>query len=269
MEAKSLYTSLVDALGIQEGEVLFIASDSSNLARFFKSHGHPFSVDQFIEEIQRKIGDSGSLFIPAYTDYLQNGETFDYQKSKPSTGAISNRVQRRKDFQRSKDPIHSVFVWGKLQAEFLSLTEKMSFGPNSVFAFLHQKKANMLFIDVDFQDSFTFVHYFEFCEKVPYRKDYKWTFSLKNKDEINEIPYIFHSKRKGILTDLKPLQDFFAAQHKMQTQYWNGIRIYRLDLAESFVELQSYLKNGGKLHRFSVREFVRRWGRKIIKNKDF
>jgi len=51
----------------------------------------------------------------------------------------------------------------------LSFTNESSFGSDSPFAYLHREKGKMLMIGVDYQSSFTFVHYVEECRQVNYR----------------------------------------------------------------------------------------------------
>ncbi|NRA13614.1 MAG: AAC(3) family N-acetyltransferase, partial [Crocinitomicaceae bacterium] len=106
------YTSIASQLPLGKSDILFIASDIKQIALNCRSKGESFDVNAFIESFQEVLSE-GTLIIPSYTDYLKNGETFDHSKSKPSTGALSNKVLRRKEFIRSTDPLHSVLAWGK------------------------------------------------------------------------------------------------------------------------------------------------------------
>jgi len=110
-------------LNLKSDDVVFVSSDLKNFAFNAKKQQKSLNIDLFIENFQRVLSD-GTLIIPAYTDYLKNGDTFDFVKSKPSTGAISNKVFKRKDFLRTSDPLHSVLVWGKHQDEILILNDE-------------------------------------------------------------------------------------------------------------------------------------------------
>jgi len=140
---KGSYLSIASQLPLNKDDVLFIASDIKQIALECRAAGEPFDVNAFIESFQDVLSE-GTLVVPAYTDYLKNGETFDHKKAKPSTGALSNKVQRRKDFIRSKDPIHSVFAWGKHADEIANLDNESTLGEGSIFGLLHRELQNIV-----------------------------------------------------------------------------------------------------------------------------
>lgn len=112
------YLDLASKLDLRSDDLLFIASDIKQLALDCKATGTHFDTNAFIASFQEVLS-SGTIIIPAYTDYLKDGGVFDHAKAKPSTGALSNRVMRMKDFVRSNDPLHSVLVWGQKAEEML------------------------------------------------------------------------------------------------------------------------------------------------------
>ena len=128
---KGSYTALAEQLNLEENDTLFIASDIRQLALQARKNGDSFDANAFIESFQAVLH-NGTLIVPAYTDQLKNGETFDHQKAKPTTGALSNKVFRRKDFIRTKDPLHSVFVWGTGAKELSHLDGTSSLGEGSI-----------------------------------------------------------------------------------------------------------------------------------------
>ena len=145
------YLDLAAALPLNSNDSLFIASDVKQLALDARNEGNAFNANTFIESFQERLS-AGSLLIPAYTDNLKNGDTFDHVKSKPTTGALSNKVGRRKDFIRSKDPLHSVYAWGKGASKIADLDSNSSLGEGSIFHWMHDHKAKMMCIDVHFQN---------------------------------------------------------------------------------------------------------------------
>jgi len=193
-EISDSYLNLAIRLPLKPNDVLFIASDIKQIALDCRAKGEQFDVNAFIESFQSVLSE-GTLIVPAYTDYLKNGSSFDHAKDRASTGALSNKVQRRKDFIRSKDPLHSVFAWGKHADEIAELDGPSSLGEGSIFDFLYKKEAKMICIDVDFQNSLTFVHYVEEKEQVSYRKPYNWNLNVVFEGKSYAKDLIFHTKK--------------------------------------------------------------------------
>jgi hypothetical protein len=206
----------------------------------------------------------GTLIVPAYTDYLKNGETFDHKSSKPSTGALSNKVQRRKDFIRSKDPLHSVFAWGKHAEEIANLSNESSLGKGSIFDVLNRENAKMICINVDFQNSLTFVHHVEERENVNYRKNYKLQMKSLIDGVESERELIFHTKKPWILTDLDYLQKKSATDGVNTIYKFNSSIIQFFDLNEMDHYILKFLKDGNKLHKISLMHFAKSIVKKII-----
>lgn len=263
---KQRYLNLPNELSLASSDILFIASDVSKLALNLKHQGERFDANIFIESFQEKLSD-GALIIPAYTDHLKNGDVFDHLKSKPSTGAISNKVMRRKDFNRSFDPLHSVFYWGKKSKEIKRINSESTLGKGSIFEFLHRNKAKMICLDVDFQNSLTFVHYVEEIKKVKYRKKYHWHFKIKCADSFEEKKTIFYTKKAGTVTKLDSFQEDAIKKGIVKEFYLEDSKILFFDFAEIYTFIEEYLNSGKKLYGFSFREWLKNNVKKVIKRK--
>lgn len=257
------YTSFARQLPIEKGDILFIASDIKQMALDCRSNGEKFDVNAFIESFQEVLSE-GTLIVPSYTDYLKNGETFDCVKSKPSTGALANKVQRRKDFIRTKDPLHSVFAWGKHADEIANMNSDSTLGKGSIFDFLHANNAKMICIDVDFQNSLTFVHYIEEKEKVSYRKAYEWKMKTTIDGVEAEREFTFHTKKPWILTDLYGLQTESAKDGVNQLYSFNKSTVHYFELNKMHDYILDYMKSGNKLYKVSLMHFARMITKRIL-----
>ena len=262
-EKDKLYTEFVDSFNLQSEDIVFISSDISNYAKYFKENGVAFEVNTFVNLLQSRLN-KGTLIFPAYTDNLRNGDIFDYRKAKPTTGALSKRIAQRKDFARSYDPLHSVYVWGKKSEDILKLKDESSFGENSVFGFLARANAKFIFIDVDLQNSFTFIHYLEEKEGVNYRKYYSLHLKLKNREELTDLPIKFHTKKMGISTQLKPLQDFLIANRFLLEIKCFNTNVYISDADQMTKGVYSFLSGKGKMYRFDFKLFTKQVVKKIF-----
>lgn len=261
------YLKLAESLPLQKDDILFIASDLHTLARDCKARGERFDVNTFIDSFQSVLSE-GTLVIPAYTDNLWSGDTFDVRSSKPTTGALSNKIFRRTDFERTLDPLHSVFVWGRHKDEILKLETDSTFGEDSIFGYLYRKKAKMICIDVHLQNSFTFVHYVEEKLKVRYRKHYRLNMNVVDAAGTEvEKEIDFHTKRPWILTDLYDLQQSMGAD-RIKTNYRFGhskIQYFELQKAHDYVI--KYIRSGKRLYQTDLTHFVKTIVKKIIGRK--
>lgn len=266
IEISGDYRKLAAELPLASDDVVFIASDIKQMALDARAAGGRLDANEFIESFQ-KVLDLGTLLIPAYTDHLQNGDTFDHVNGKPTTGALSNKVFRRKDFQRTKDPLHSVFVWGNAAEEIIALDGDSSLGTGSVFDWLYHNQGKMLCIDVHFQNSLTFVHYVEELRSVKYRKPYHWKIKrlFENGEDVKS--FVFYSRKPWILTDLALLQSS-AIQAGIATQFVLGnSKMLFFDLVEMHDHIAGMLDRGEKLHRISLVHFAKTIVKKIIGRK--
>ncbi len=262
-EKENLYTQFVDSFNLKEEDVVFISSDISNVAKYFKEKEVSFDVNTFVETLQLKLN-KGTLIFPAYTDNLRNGDVFDYQRAKPTTGALSNRIGRRKDFKRSFDPLHSVYVWGVKSEEIVGLKDRSSFGENSVFGFLARVNAKFVFIDVDLQNSFTFVHYLEEKMNVSYRKNYSLTITLKNGESIVDVPINFHTKKMGISTQLYPLQDYLIRNGFLIETTSCGSKVHLSEAEDMTKGVRGFLSEKGKMYIFNIKLFAKQVVKRIL-----
>lgn len=241
----------VSSLQLKENDIVFFAANLGGMAKKIKLKGENFSVDLFIETFQNALP-HGTIVVPAYTDHLKTGDTFDREKSKPTTGAISNKVQRRKDFKRTSDPLHSVFVWGKRADEILSLNDESTFGKQSVFGFLHRENAKMVIVDEHFQNSFTFVHYVEEQCKVKYRKYYQYTIQVILNGVSSLRKVLFYTRKIGTINDANDLQQVLLKNKTVTLINFEDINVQVMDLKETYQAIEKYLSEGNRVCHFSL-----------------
>lgn len=253
-------------LELKDDDIVFISSDIKSFAFKSRAEGKSIDVNSFIDKLQ-SILKNGTLIIPAYTDYLKDRNTFDYYKSKPSTGAVSNKVFKRKDFKRTLDPLHSVFVWGKHSEEILKLKDESTFGENSVFGYLHRQNCTFLFFDVHIVKSLTFVHYVEERLNVNYRRFYNWIIYTKIKDQVTKTPVKFHTRKMGINTDFEELNATLLKLKLMERYKYSSAYIDKItanNIANTVIES---IENKKYLYNFSIKLYLKSIVKKIIGRK--
>jgi aminoglycoside 3-N-acetyltransferase len=257
------YRDVPTKLGLKANDSLFIASDVTQLALYVRSKGERFDVNAFIEAFQRTLS-KGTIIIPAYTDHLKSGDTFDHRKAKPTTGALSNKVARRKDFVRSKDPLHSVFVWGQHAELICGLDGNSSLGRGSIFEWMHANHAKMMCIDVDFQNSLTYVHYVEEINAVSYRKPYRWSIKRIFEGESDQKEFMFYTRKPWVLTDLQLLQESAIETGVVEVLNYGKTCIFLFDIHAMHQHIQGMLDRGEKLYRISLKHFLKGIAKRIL-----
>jgi aminoglycoside 3-N-acetyltransferase len=101
---------LVNDLGIEPGNVVFIHSSINNL-----SLGFPFF--RTLKIVQDVLGGEGTMLFPTYPqlssyNYLMSGEVFDVRKTPSFTGALTEFARRQRNAIRSLHPTKSVCALG-------------------------------------------------------------------------------------------------------------------------------------------------------------
>lgn len=164
-----MYENIVRQMGITKDDRLFISSDIRSIILHFIRQGFTFDIDLFIDEIIDRVGEEGVIVFPTYNwDYCKS-MSFDYRFTPGLTGSLGNAALKRADFKRTKHPIYSFAVWGIHKDKLVMLQNKGSFSSNSPFGFFRINNYKMLLLNVEYENSFTFIHYVEQQCKVNYR----------------------------------------------------------------------------------------------------
>lgn len=167
---------LAEALPIEKGDVVLLASDVKKLALGALKAKEKFDFQLFIDLVQEKIGQEGTLLFPTYNWGFCQGKTFYYNETKSATGSLSQLALEREDFVRTRHAFYNFAVWGKDAQMLYEMDDHNSFVGNTPFHYLHHaKNAKMISIDVNLTHCLTFVHYVEESNQAPYR--FKKTFT--------------------------------------------------------------------------------------------
>lgn len=253
------YQEIAENLGLEDDDVLLIASDISKLAYTTFKNKEKFNSHLFIDSFRTKLK-NGTLLFPAFLDSFKSGDVFDKLKNVPEMGALSKLAFEREDFIRTSDPLHSFMVYGKNTDELAELKSNSTFGNDSVFAFLKERKAKILLIDVDLQHSFTFAHYVEENQQVSYRKYRKINYSLVNEEgEISKETIRIFEKKKGVVNTLNKLEPLFIERGAMKKFELNDsiFRLIHLDIAFELMCEEIQLNDSRKLYVFDSKQFIK------------
>lgn len=242
---------------IQKGDIVYLVSDIIKLAMVYKKEKQDFSMELFLDSIIEKIGPEGTLLVPAFNWEFCQGKAFDIRKTVSKTGALGNAALKHPLFKRSKHPIYSFCIWGKDQEYLTSIDPKDAFGEDSIFAYLHKKKAKALVVGIPPMYGLTFCHYVEQKVGVPYRylknftgqyTDYdgnssEKTYSMYVRDLQRNPQYIKRFENLGLILQ----------QLNISKQYeFNQIPFHVVDLEHTYliIEMDIKLNDSGNLYSY-------------------
>ena len=261
------YINIAKELPLNENDVLLIAGDVTRLALHEVSVGKKFVANTFIQSVKDRLP-SGTLLFHAFNDNLVSGDTFNYTKSKPNTGALAVAAWKDPGFVRTRDPFHSFMVWGAAAAELKQLDDPSTFGKHSVFAWMHHHKAKMLIIDLPLVRSFTFVHYCEEQINVGYRKHVAHKINYIDEHGNAAVKKrLFFTRKSGYSNYLDDLEKKLIENGITQTCSFNDVPFMLVDLpqAYNFILNNIYPLNDLVLYQFSYKDWVKDTLRKILR----
>lgn len=250
------YAQLATRLEIRKGEILLVSSSLSRLILRSKKMEGGFDVNLFIDSFKSRLTEEGTLLFPTYHFGFCRGIMFDYKHTPSEMGVLSNAALARRDFVRTRHPVYSFAVTGKYSRELLEMENRSAFGIDSPFHFLYEKKARMLIIGLDYQHSFTFVHYVEEKNKVPYRylKDFEGLY-VDETGRSNTRTYSLYVRdlERKVETCVNPMGEIFEKRGAATAHVLNGVvfRLVDLHAANALIEEDIRINAAKNLYRIA------------------
>ena len=233
-----MFEKLMDSFHLEKGDTILFASDVVKLMWLSAEAGKEFDLNNFIDELQNKIGTEGNILFPTYNWDFCRGKTWNYYKTKSKTGTLSQLALKRKDFIRTRHPIYSFAVWGKDSQRLYKMEDKNSFVGDTPFDFLCKKEnSKMICLDVNLTHCFTFVHYVEEVFQVPYRflKNFTAQYIDENNNESTRTYSMFvrYLDRK-VDVDFTGLENQLLEQSKMYKENVDGVTVWSFKFKDSY-----------------------------------
>jgi aminoglycoside 3-N-acetyltransferase len=164
---------ITDALrqaGVQPGDVLFVHAGLQSALRV-AGDGREAKMGTVLDALDAAVPD-GVLMLPTFTYSFCRGEDFDVARSPSTVGMLTESFRGRPDVRRTPEPIFSVAVRGRLpgawEERLFRVGDVDCFGEDSVFAYLREADAKLLFFGVGFEFC-TFMYLVEQRSHVSYR----------------------------------------------------------------------------------------------------
>ena len=223
--------------GLQEGDSVWIASDVKRLLYSCLEHEDDTDLNVLIDSVQDIIGPSGTILIPTFNWDFCKGKTFDMKRTPSRTGSLGKIALARPDFLRTRHPIYSFAVWGAAAEELASMENRSSFGADGPFAWCRYHDTKNVFIDVECQHSYTFVHYVEEMIGVPYRYLKNFTAPYIDADGRESLrTYCMHVRdlAADIFVTIYPYEDEFVKAGASRRYEVNGIPMKTVSMGKTY-----------------------------------
>ena len=245
------YKNFVKNIGIKSSDKILINSNFLKIMIAAKKQNKNFDLIKFVDAFLSFLDKNGTLIIPAYSwDFIKN-QKFYYKKSKSISGSLANKIINHKKFKRTQNPIYSFLVAGKDQRHLCSMKHKDSFSMNSPFGYLIKKNGKNIFLDVDYKESFTFVHLAEQKIGVNYRFKKKFTGYIFKNSSGKKSSTIMYSRKletgvKGTKIDNK-FDDELKKNNSFYSKKISGIKCQVVDINKAYNSMVENLKSKKKL----------------------
>ncbi len=246
------------------GDRILLMADVTRLAWVFRRSRAKFHPDMLLDAFLQRIGESGTLVVPAFNYDLKSGESFDRARTPTISGALGQAALEDPRARRTAHPLHSFAVAGSLQGVFLASSDPGSFGPRSPFALLREHSFKLLAIDLPLEPAFTYVHHVEEMAKVNYRTQHRFHVRYTDVDgSTTDRVFELYAKRPGYVNSFTALEPILRAKGVMHEVEIDGVREIQIDLAAAHAVIEEDIRENSA--RSIVHFKLKWWLRDLLK----
>ncbi len=272
METKELFTKFKSSLayiGVQPGDMVYVASDITNLLFIAKQEcgvkikDRDGFLDEFVNTLQEVVGEDGTLLFPVFSWDFCRGKGFDYYNTMGEVGALNNWIlKNRKDFIRTKHPMYSFMVWGKNAHRLAAMTNQDAWGDAGPFTYLRDNDGKQLFFDIEAHQGITFGHYVEQCVDVPYRHPKYFFGDYTDKYGITEKRcYSMYVRDLDVIQEISVTNDYLIANKVASRTTFEGLDLTYCDLANTYTLLYNDMKNNKGANSLKFENYELDWNK--------
>lgn len=211
---RDLY-EVLERLQINQGDILCVHSQIFGF-------GKPLvTKEEFMEIIigvlKEKIGENGTLIMPAFSYSFCRNETFDIRNTPSTVGVLTEFFRTSNDVIRSSHPIFSFTVWGNKKEEYIDIGPD-AFSLDSIYGKMLRDNGKILMFGAN--KGYTFYYLAEEHVNVKHRyfKNFKGEIIDFNGDKnLVQVPYFVRDLSFKSDLDEKKLSSFLL-ENNLQNQ---------------------------------------------------
>ena len=218
-------------VGLKKGQIIYVNPEIFKFGNLYEANNKNQYFKIFFDSIYGIIGKTGTLAINTYTfKTLRYGKKFIHEKTKSTSGELSEYVRKKKGALRSNHPVFSVTSLGKYKKYLCSNNSQHNYGYNTPYQRFLELDGKVLNLAMD-PCLNPFLHVAEFFAGVPhyYNKFTKVNY-YKNKKKINKY-FSSHVRYLDLnfQTDLKELKKELKKNKIIRGANLGSSKIYLLD----------------------------------------
>jgi len=179
--------------------------------------------------------------VPAFTPSFRKNRVFDIKKSIPEVGSFSRFCMDRQNF-RTRDPIHSLFVFKDAGRSILALPTRDTFAPGGVYETFITPGSCWINIGTPEIVS-TALHFIERAAVVPYllKETIEGTIidETGNEEQVNQVSYKYRMKA---CWNRRKIEEYLRAIRCIEYFEWKGALVRIVDGHRAFIGLLDKLK---------------------------
>ena len=209
IEARDITATLAE-LGVQPTDTLWVHAGMQTALRVAGATAAE-KLETVLTGLEQAVPE-GCLMLPTFTYSFTRGAPFVVATSPSTVGVLSECFRQRRGVRRTADPIFSAAIRGSLpgpwERRLLEIGDTDCFGEGSVFAFLREADARLLFLGVGFAYC-TFVYHVEQRLAVPYRyfKTFRGTIVADGRESRTTARYFVRDLDSDVESFFEPLAE--------------------------------------------------------------
>jgi aminoglycoside 3-N-acetyltransferase len=155
--------------GINAGDCVLLHSSASRTMRMVRAREEKFTLSDLLQTFIDAVGEEGTLLLPLFNFDFCRGVPFDIRSTPSTMGAITEVARNDPRFLRTRHPVYSFAVHGRLASKFASLRNSSALADDGPFGLLRRVDGKVAVLDLDDQNSMTIYHHIEEVVGVDYR----------------------------------------------------------------------------------------------------
>ena len=191
---------IFNKLKIKKGDNILIHSNSAGILQFGSNKKN---LKILFQVLKKKIGDKGTIVFPCYNYSILKSKLLIWSNLRSEVGLLSDFMIKNKSFTRTKNPVFSHIVYGKLKKKLLN--------SNNLTAFANDNNFFQKIIDHKFKilgfccplNKMTLLHYIECQSKVPYRFCKKFKLRIREQKKYKSVVYKYFVGKKKVNYSIK------------------------------------------------------------------
>lgn len=213
MITKNFLIEEFKALGITEGDTIFVHSAYSTLSRTPGGvEGGPQTV---IDAILDLVGPEGTLIMPTFNYDFLRGTPWDIRTTPSQMGVLTELVRNDPRAKRMYHAIYSMAAIGKHANELAEHRSNDCFGESTIFSKFRRWDAKILILGLAYSKAITFLHHCEQAAGVNYRylKEFKGVaIDAQGKPHDESYTMFVRDVERGVVLDFEPIGALLDAQ---------------------------------------------------------